>query len=435
MTLMKPHEIFPKRNSHHAMYEQLRKIVLPPDEVQRRADAILNQDRVTPGGRVGYIHHPFCEKLCRFCSFFRVKKDEAVLACFLDALNESIRRFGDYPYVKAAPFDTFYFGGGTPTTISVKQMNRLMQSIRESFQFTDDAEFTSESTFANLTEEMLTALKEGGVNRMSLGVQTFSPPLRKFIGRECHPTEVIQKISVVRRYMDIVNLDLIYNFPTQTFAEWEVDLKTAINTGVESISVHPLVPVKDSALSRMIDQGVVESMGDEKKQYEFYTMALDILRAQGYRQINFCFFTKSEKERIRYFRHKFQEGDCFSFGPGAVGNLGELIYFNLPSVDIYIAMVQDRQFPGIAAGIFNERLKVVWAISEELLFGTVVNKKRLNEHYGVDINRLYGDVLRQLVENNLIEDSDDSFTLTPLGLFWVHNIGELFQTKTGQESS
>jgi oxygen-independent coproporphyrinogen-3 oxidase len=410
------------------MYEQLREIVLPPDEVQRRADAILSQEEVAPGDRVGYIHNPFCEKLCRFCSFFRVSKDEAALAGFLDALNENIRRFGDYPYVKAAPFDTFYFGGGTPTTISVEQMNRLMQSIRESFQFTDDVEFTSESTFANISEEMLTALKAGGVNRMSLGVQTFSPPLRKFIGRECHPDEVIQKIAVVRRFMDIVNLDLIYNFPTQTFAEWEVDLQTAINTGVESISVHPLVPVKDSALSRMIDQGAVEPMGDAKRQYTYYTMALDVLRAQGYRQLNFCFFTRSEKERIRYFRHRFQEGDCFSFGPGAVGNLGELIYFNLPSVEMYNELVHAGQFPGIAAGIFNEHLKAVWAISEELLFTTMVNKKRLSAHYGVNINRVFGGVLKRLVENNLIEDSDDSCILTPLGLFWVHNIAELFQT-------
>ena len=425
---MKPYEIFPKRVSHHAVAEQLRQVALPPDEVQERTDAILNQEKVTPGGRVGYIHHPFCEKLCKFCSFFRVLKDEDALASFLDALNENIHRFGEYPYVQAAHFDAFYFGGGTPTIISVEQMNRLMQSIRESFRFASDVEFTSESTFANITEEMLTALKEGGVNRMSLGVQTFSPRLRKFIGRECHPDDVIQKIALVRRFMGVVNLDLIYNVPTQTFEEWEEDLKTAIKTGVETVSVHPLVPVKDSPLSKMIDQKEVTPMGDEKKQYEFYAMALDTLPAQGYRQINFCFFTRSEKERIRYFCHRFQEGDCFSFGPGAVGNFGELIYFNLPSVEMYIGMVQAGQFPGIAAGIFHEHFKVAWAISEEILFGKRVDKKRLSEHYGVDINRVYRDVLQRLAENNLIEESEDSFTLTPLGLFWAHNIGGLFQT-------
>jgi len=95
-------------------------------------------------------------------------------------------------------------------------------------------------------------------------------------------------------------------------------LNTTIKTGVKTVSVHPLVPVKDSPLSKIIDQEEVEPMGDEKRQYEFYTMALKILPKKGYRQINFCFFTRSNKERIRYFSHRYQEGGCFSFGPGAL---------------------------------------------------------------------------------------------------------------------
>lgn len=426
---MKPYEIFTTRVSHHDVAEQLRQVAVPPEEVLAKADAILHQSKITPGSRVGYIHHPFCEKLCRFCAFFRVLKDEEALVRFLDALNENIRRFSDYPYVKAAPFDAFYFGGGTPTTITVEQMYCLLKTIRESFWFAPDIEFTSESTFANLTKEMLVALKEGGVNRMSLGVQTFSPRLRKFIGRQCDPEDVIQKIALVRSYMNIVNLDLIYNFPTQTFEEWEHDLMTAIKTGVETVSVHPLVPVKDSPLAKMIEQKQVEPMGDEKRQYEFYTMALEILPGAGYQQINFCFFTRSPMERICYFSHRFQEGDCFSFGPGAVGNFGELIYFNPPSVEMYIEMIKTGQFPGVVAGIFKGNFKIAWAISEEILFGKRVDKKRLSEHYRIDINQTYRDILQWLAENKLIEDYEDFFNLTPLGLFWAHNIGKLFQER------
>ncbi len=423
---MKPYQIFPKRFSHHGVAEQLRQVAIPPPEVQRRANEILNQEKGPSRDRVGYIHHPFCEKLCKFCSFYRVLKDEDTLARFLDALNESIRRFSDYPYVKSLPFNVFYFGGGTPTTMSVEQMNRLMQTIRESIHFTDDAEFTSESSFANIKEEMLIALKEGGVNRMSLGVQTFSPRLRTFIGRECHPDDVIQKIKIVREFMGVVNLDLIYNFPTQTFKEWENDLNIAIKTGVETISVHPLVPVKNSPLSQLIDQGDIEPLGDEKRQYEFYSMASETLLRKDYRQINFCFFTRSDKERTRYFHHRFQEGDCFSFGPSAVGNYEDFIYFNFPSVEKYCEMVKAGKFPGMVAGVLSKDYKIGWAISEEILYGKRVNKKQLSENYGVDINKKYKNILKQLVDNNLIEDSPDCFTLTTLGLFWAHNIGALF---------
>jgi len=423
---MKPYEIFPKRFTHHGMAERLVKVALAPDEVQKRADEILNQEKDSPEERVGYIHHPFCEKLCHFCAFYRVLKDEDALAGFLDVLNETIQRFGDYPYVYSAPFDIFYFGGGTPTTMSVEQMHRLMQTIRKSFRFTDDVEFTSESSFANITDEMLSALKEGGVNRMSLGVQTFSPRLRKFIGRQCHPNDVVQKIAMVRKFMPVVNLDLIYNFPTQTFEEWEQDIQTAIETGVETISVIPLVPKKDAPLFKKIDQGIVEPMGDEQKQYQYYTMAWDMLADKGYRQISFCFFIRSDKEQIRYFRHKFQEGDCFSFGPAAVGNYGEFVHFNFPSIEHYCEMVKAGQFPGMVAGVFDTDAKVSWAISEEILAGCEVNKKRLSECYGVDINAKYKNILERLVNDKLIEDRPDSFTLTALGLFWAHNIGELF---------
>jgi oxygen-independent coproporphyrinogen-3 oxidase len=356
-----------------------------------------------------------------------VLKDEDALSRFLHVLCERLKRCSDSSYMSAHPFDAFYFGGGTPTTMRPDQMSRLMETLRSSFTFADDLEFTSESTFANITPEMLAVLKAGGVNRMSLGVQTFSPRLRKFIGRQCHPDEVLQKIALVRRFMEVVNLDLVYNFPTQTVAEWEKDLLTAIAAGVETLSIHPLVPVKDSPLTGMIEAGAVEAMGDEKRQYEFYTVVQDILPRMGYQQLNFCFFSRTPKERLRYFRHRFQEGDCISFGPGAVGNFGPLIYFTMPHVEYYNQMVEADEFPAIAAGLFSSEFSLAWGISEEILFGKEVDKKRLSTRYGVDINEKYRQVLEQLAAQDLIQDKQDYFTITPLGLFWAHNLGELFQ--------
>jgi oxygen-independent coproporphyrinogen-3 oxidase len=425
--MVKPYEIFDKRISHHAVAEQLAASTLAYPEIQSRAKEILTHERTSIGDRVGYIHHPFCEKLCKFCSFFRVLKDEDALARFLKVLAETIQRYAEYPYLNSLPFDAFYFGGGTPTTMTPDQMKSLMDTIRENLRFADDVEFTSESSFANITGDMLGALKYGGVNRMSLGVQTFSPRLRKLIGRECHPNDVLGKIEMVRDAIGLVNLDLVYNIPTQTIQEWEDDLRMVVKTGVPTVSIHPLVPVKDSLLSKMIKEGEIQDMGDEKRQYEFYRAVLDILPNNGYQQMNFCFFTRSERERIRYFRHRFQEGDCISFGPGAVGNLGPLIYFNMPQVEYYNQIVEADEFPAIAAGLFNKSFSVAWGISEEILFGKRVDKKGLSEHYQVDINETFKGVLGFLSQNGLIEDSRDSFTLTSLGLFWAHNIGALFQ--------
>jgi oxygen-independent coproporphyrinogen-3 oxidase len=409
------------------MGAKLRSAAIAPAEVQMRAANIFEEQTAPPGGRVGYIHQPFCEKLCRFCSFFRVLKDEEALDKYMDALIEAIYRSGETPYAQSAPFDAFYLGGGTPTTVSLEQMNRLMKAIRESFAFTDNVEFTSESTFANITDEMLDALKEGGVKRMSLGVQTFAPRLRKVIGRVCEPEDVIRKIGMVCKKMEIVNLDLIFNFPTQTLEEWEEDLKIAMETDVTTVSTHTLVPVKDSPLAQMEAQGEIEPMGDEKKQYEFYSMAQRMLGEKGFKQINFCFHARSPKERIYYFRHRFQEGDCFGFGPSAVGNYGDFICFNFPSVERYIQMVKAGQFPAMVAGSFEGEAKVSFSIAEEFLAATAVDKRHYREYYGVDLNERYGEILTRLAHDGLIEDGSDSFAITPLGLFWVHNMGMLFQ--------
>ncbi len=114
-------------------------------------------------------------------------------------------------------------------------------------------------------------------------------------------------------------------------------------------------------------------------------------------------------------------------GPGAVGNLGSLIYFNMPHVEYYNQIVEADEFPAIAAGLFSRSFSVAWGISEEILFGKKVDTKRLSEHYNIDINETFKSVLTFLIQNGLIEDNQDAFTLTPLGLFWAHNVGALFQ--------
>ncbi|MDX1778381.1 MAG: hypothetical protein R3339_05840, partial [Thermodesulfobacteriota bacterium] len=109
--MVKPYEIFDKRISHHAVAEQLAASTLTYPEIQSRAKEILTHERTIIGDRVGYIHHPFCEKLCKFCSFFRVLKDEDALARFLKVLAETIQQYAEYPYLNSVPFDAFYFGG------------------------------------------------------------------------------------------------------------------------------------------------------------------------------------------------------------------------------------------------------------------------------------------------------------------------------------
>ena len=273
-----PWEIFPNRViSHLAVDEHLRQISYSPEEIQKKTIEILNRNGTSFGQRVAYFHIPFCEKLCTFCAFYRIKKDAALLESFIDHLIDHLHWFSEYPYLTSVPFEALFFGGGTPTTLTISQMNRLMRAIKECIPLTPGAEFTSESSFANISDEMLHALHDGGVNRMSLGVQTFSERLRKFIGRSCPPDDVIEKIEKTRRVMEIVNLDLIYNFPTQTLEEWEEDLRIAARSGVDGICVHPLIPVEETPLFKMSAREGADPIEDSRRQYDFYRMAQNIL--------------------------------------------------------------------------------------------------------------------------------------------------------------
>jgi oxygen-independent coproporphyrinogen-3 oxidase len=420
--MMKPYEIYPNRIiAHLEIDEHMRQISYPSEEIQERTMEILKQNGTGFGHRVGYFHIPFYEKFCTFCVFYRVRKDDVQLARFLDALIENLRWFSEHPYVSTVPFEAIYLGGGTPTTITPSQMHRLTSTIKECLPLSPNVEFTSESTFANITDEMLQALREGGVNRMSLGVQTFSPRLRKLIGRECTPDDVIEKIGKVRRIMDVVNLDLIYNFPTQTLKEWEEDLKIATETEVDGISVHPLIPAEDSPLTKMIQQGVIEPMGDTRKQYDFHFIAHHVLPERGYHPINLAHFTNGPKERILYLRLRLEEGDCFPFGAGGVGNFYDLVILNHKNVEHYINSIKDKQFPAEVAAPLPDPIKFLWALLGQLQ-QMKVEKEHFRKNYTIDLDEKYGELIADMESKGLIENYPEHFILTPLGLFWVFNI-------------
>jgi len=305
------------------------------------------------------------------------------------------------------------------------QMHWLTRAIKACLPLSHNVEFTSESSFANLTDEMLQALCEGGVNRMSLGVQTFSGRLRKLIGRACQPEDVLEKIAKVRKYMDVVNLDLIYNFPTQTLSEWEADLQIAAGTGVDGICAHSLIPVEDSPLSKMIVQGEIEPMGGTKEQYDFYTMAQSMLPVKGYHQINFTHFTTGPQERIVYLRLRLEEGDCFPFGAGAVGNFGDLVIINHRDIEKYCTMVQLKKFPAEVAAPLPEQITFLWALTGQIQ-QMRVEKEHFKRNYQIDLDEKYKDLLIDFESKGLIENYPDHFTLTPLGLFWGYNICSAF---------
>jgi oxygen-independent coproporphyrinogen-3 oxidase len=167
-------------------------------------------------------------------------------------------------------------------------------------------------------------------------------------------------------------------------------------------------------------------MGEAEEQYAFYSLAQEVLPEYGCDQISFCHFATGVQERIAYLRLRVQEGDCFAFGAGAVGNLGSFVFFNFPMLDAYMEMVKEGEFPAMVAGDFTPHFQFLWELTGQIQHMRV-EKEYFKKRYGMNLDETYGEILKRLQEDGLIENTKETFTVTPLGLFWVYNICTLFQ--------
>jgi len=269
-----------------------------------------------------YIHIPFCSNICSYCDFCKFYYNESWVDNYLSELEKEI----NFNY-KNDVIKTIYIGGGTPSCLNINQLKKLLE-ITQKFK-TDLVEFTFECNI-DITEEKLILLKENGVNRISLGIQTVNDKLLKIIERNHTKEEVINKINLIKKYFNNINVDLMYALPGETIDDLKTDLEFFINLEVSHISTYSLILEPNTKLYISNVSNI-----DEDIDYEMYKLINDTLIKNGFDNYEISNYSKKgyeSKHNLVYWNNQ----EYYGFGIGASGYVDGVRYDNTRSYRKYI---------------------------------------------------------------------------------------------------
>jgi putative oxygen-independent coproporphyrinogen III oxidase len=224
-----------------------------------------------------YVHVPFCRSKCPYCDFSSITAPE-IIPAYLEALEKEALLYQD----SFNSFDSLYLGGGTPSLLTSAQLAALMKNLRRTFAFVPDSEITLEANPDDVTPAKLAVWRDLGVNRLSLGVQSFDEAELRFLKRRHTARRTRQALELIRAgEFDNLGLDLIYGLPGQSLDTWLTTLETALSFAPEHLSCYQLTVADATPLGQMVAAGQVE-VPDEETQREFFLGTAQFLTAQGY---------------------------------------------------------------------------------------------------------------------------------------------------------
>jgi len=356
-------------------------------------------DPVARQARHLYLHIPFCLQICPYCSFYKDLAGPGKADPLVDALVREAALFAG----GTAP-ETVFIGGGTPTALSVSQLKRLFDGLGEAIDFSGTTEFTIEMNPATVTARKAHLLRAAGVNRVSMGVQSWDPALLQLLGRVHDSDQVMRSFAILREAgYDNLNLDLIYGIPGQTLAQWDDSLRRTIDLGPEHISAYCLTYEEDTEFFDRMARGEFRENTDQDA--TFFERGVTLLSAAGYGQYEISNYARPG----RLCRHNlaYWEGaDYLGLGPSAWSTIGDRRWQNLPDTAAYGRAVQ----AGIRPLTNEEILPAATREAEKIAFGLRMNAGIDPAHLAAKHSLVTG-----LREEGLLEDHGPRVRLTPRG--------------------
>lgn len=332
---------------------------------QGAAAAIAADPGLTP--RSLYIHTPFCEHKCHYCDFYSLVDTRDRQAAFTNRLALELTAIAP---LAAGPLRTIFVGGGTPSLLRVELWRGLLGVLRDRFDLSDilagreGSEFTVECNPESLTAELMGVLVEGGVNRVSVGAQSFEPRHLRTLQRLHRPERVAEALEVARRAgVSRRSLDLIYAIPGQTLDEWARDVRTALEIGTTHLSAYNLTYEPNTAMTARLHAGEFDPV-DEDLEVEMFTTAARLTGAAGldrYEVSNYAAPGHACRHNLAYWRQE----PWLAAGPSASGHLAGHRWKNAPRLDTYLERGRD----GFAPIVDHEPPDPRRALAEVLMTG------------------------------------------------------------------
>ncbi len=284
-----------------------------------------------------YIHIPFCDHKCIYCDFYSIITSDNI-PTFLNALKKEIEYFSNL-YSEQRFFSSIFFGGGTPSLMSPAYLEEIILHLKKYFTLSDNAEITMETNPGTVDKSKLKEFKDAGINRISIGIQSFDEEDLKFLTR-IHDRQTA--INTVFNAADVgfenISVDLIFNLPNQTKEKWIINLETAITLPIKHISTYSLILERGTILNKLVLDKKVK-LQDDDFDADLYETTINFLISKGFYQYEVSNFTKPGFECVHnnaYWRYR----DYLSFGTSSHSFVDGKRWWNYSSLKKYISEIE-----------------------------------------------------------------------------------------------
>ena len=356
-----------------------------------------------------YIHIPFCDQKCHYCDFpsFAGKGDlkDRYINALIKEINQNTKNY---------IIDTIFIGGGTPSSLSAEQLEKLLINVNN-FTFSDDVEFTIECNPGSITSKKLNVMKKYGVNRLSMGLQAVQNSLLKDIGR-IHSYEVFKENFMLAREcgFDNINVDLMFGLPRQKVSEWKESLEMILALNPEHISAYSLIIEDGTRFSKLYEQNKLK-LPNEDEERQMYHLAKDILSKNDFSQYEISNYSKEGFE-CRHNIAYWKMNNWLGVGSAASSYIDGERFTNFSKIETYIEKIENNQSPREeeSKNTMEENIEEFMFMGLRLIEG--INEDEFEDRFNRIVDSYYKDILKKFILQGLLERKNRKIYLTEKGI-------------------
>ena len=374
-----------------------------------------------------YVHIPFCTAICDYCGFAVERAKASNIDRYLAALHREIETYARSGRLSNYRFSCGHFGGGTPSVLEAPDLLAVKKLIDTAFDVSPDAEVTVEVNPISFSLEKAEAYRDGGVNRVSFGAQSFNDTTLKLIGRPHRAKDVEETLRVIRQVgWDNYSFDIIYGVPGQKLEELRDDLLRAVDTGATHLSCFRLEIIPFTALKLREAAHLLPSRLSQDALNEMDDLVTSVLTSNGYRQYGAFNFARPGYESI-YNAIAFiaPQGEYVGFGNSSYSFINNHVYCNYADLPSY----EDAVFASRDPIAFAKAVSGLEAMSRYFVLGVKffrVPRRAFIERFGLEPEQVFGDVLARLVDGGMLVQDGDDYILSRSGRHYVNNVCKEF---------
>jgi len=374
-----------------------------------------------------YLHIPFCTQRCSFCYYKTVDlKERPEVDGYVETLCQEIEMVSDRFDLSDRPIQAVYFGGGTPSLLKPHQLKQLVETLRKNFKhFDNKKQFSFEAEPLTISQSKLEAMAELGVNRLSMGMQSFVDEIIKLSGRGHDEKQAYRAIELAQKVGQgkwKINIDLLSGLAGETEETWQQSVERAIETGVESITVYKMEAFANTEVYQTGVKQETVQLPSEEQELKFMEYAMERFARSNYKPWSHFTYTKDGCDRSEYIFNIWQGMDFYGLGVSAFGSMGDSMLQNTADLEKYPAMVKSGELPLARGYSFSSLDKMI----RDILLGMKLLRLDLDKFkrvYGFNLKTLCASVLTDLELDGFISVSDNAIELTSKGMLYGDFVG------------